>query len=186
MAAIAPAPMRDDDLRRFPRIASRCRVEIRDRYGVWSAETEDVGPRGCRIVAARAQTVGTLLRLTLSSELVPAPLEVAGQVVWACRNGTARAGISFAGAAGSPGATGPSAWFESLLAAEDLRCGGIVIAVGAPEPAEPLPPRLFARARELLVAGQGAAAAVIAHRALELAPDDPLIDALVRQIAGQP
>ncbi len=184
MVDIALAPTRDEELRRFPRIVSRCHVEIRDRYGVWTAETEDVGPRGCRIVTPRAQTVGTLLRLTISSELVAAVLEVAGQVVWARRDRTPRAGISFTGTNGSPRATGPSAWFDSLLAAEGL-CAEIEIAVGAPELAEPLPPRLLERARQLFADGHTAAAAVIARRALDLAPDDPLAGALVREIAGR-
>ncbi len=188
MIPILRARTRDDELRRFPRVRSRCRVEIRDRFGVWIAETEDVGPRGCRIVTSRVQTVGALLRLTLASDRVGTVLDVAGQVVWARPEQPAHAGISFTGAVGSPGAAAPAAWYEALAAAE----GPIIppppeieIAVGAPEPAEPLAPRLIERARQLLADGRAPAAAVLARRALALAPHDPEVEALVREIAGR-
>src|SRR5512138_2238979 len=95
---------RGDNVRRYPRLRTRCRVLVRDRYGVWQAETEDLGPRGCRIVTPRPQTVGTLVGLTVE--------------FWAVRDRPSRAGISFAGSASRPGAPGPAAWFAVLAAAE--------------------------------------------------------------------
>jgi PilZ domain-containing protein len=119
--------------RRFPRLRARCRVELRDRFGTWSAETEDLGPRGCRVVTPRPQTVGALVRLSVRSDLVAAPLEVTGQVVWATSDRPARAGISFAGGAPAPGAFAPGAWFEELSAAER----GEGSAAGRPRPPPP-------------------------------------------------
>jgi hypothetical protein len=182
--------------RRFPRLRARCRVRVRDRYGVWDAETEDVGPRGCRIVTGRPQTVGALLGLTLESESVRDALEVTGQVVWAVRDGLSRAGISFAGSASRPGAPGPGAWFAALAAAS-----GAVEAVGGPDalaaspdgfdvPIDEEPPtgppselaqRLAERARELLGAGAAGSAAVILQRAAALAPGDPVVAAMLEQ-----
>jgi hypothetical protein len=179
--------------RRFPRLRARCRVRVRDRHGEWDAETEDVGPRGCRIVTDRAQTVGALLGLTVESDSLRETLEVTGQVVWAARDAASRAGISFAGSASRPGAPGPGAWFAALAAA-----AGAVEAVGGQElvpsedgfdvpvdeepstgsPSE-LAQRLVERARELLGSGAGGAAVVILRRAAALVPDDATIAAML-------
>lgn len=180
--------------RRFPRLRARCRVRISDPYGVWDAETEDVGPRGCRIVTRRPQTVGALVGLTVESDSLREKLEVTGQVVWAVRDRTSRAGISFAGSASRPGATGPGAWFAALALA-----AGAVEAVGGPEalvpspdgfdvPSDEEPPpgppselarRLADRAGELLDAGAGGAATVILRRAAALAPGDAAVAAML-------
>jgi hypothetical protein len=169
-------PSIEDDSRRFPRLAARCRVRLVDRFGAWDVETEDVGPRGCRIATARPQTVGALVRLTLWSDAVAAALDVTGQVVWA-RAG--RAGISFAGRALAPGAIPPSDWFQRLAAA----AGGERSPRGAPEvPIEvelepaPLAQRLLRRSQELLETGDRAAAEVIVVRALAIAPGDAALE----------
>ena len=62
-------------------------------YGVWDAETEDLSPRGCRIITPRPQTVGTLVRLTITSERVLQPLIVTGRIVWVATGKPLRAGI---------------------------------------------------------------------------------------------
>lgn len=188
-----------EDTRRYPRLRARCRVLVRDRYGVWEALTEDLGPRGCRIVTPRPQTVGALVGLVVESDALPDKLEVTGQVVWAVRDQPSRAGISFAGAASGPGAQNPAAWFAALAAADRAAQlepgdaillpppGGLEIAVGAEEPEDAPPPelarRLVARARELHAGGDGARAALLLRRALALAPGDPDAEAALREVA---
>ncbi|HEY6101190.1 MAG TPA: PilZ domain-containing protein [Anaeromyxobacter sp.] len=181
-----------DEYRRFPRVLTRCRVRIRDRFGVWDAETEDVGPRGCRIVTLRPQTVGALVSLTLESERVPEPLEVTGQIVWARADRPARAGISFAGGTSSPGAIAPGPWFETILAAEraahpsGLPGPEIVIQIDGPEHApDPLVERLVHRAEQLLGGGERAAAELIFRRALALAPGDAALETTLRELAAR-
>ncbi|HEY6002016.1 MAG TPA: PilZ domain-containing protein [Anaeromyxobacter sp.] len=184
-------PNGGEESRRFPRLLARCRVRIRDRFGVWDAETEDVGPRGCRIVTARPQTVGALVSLTLESDRVPEALEVAGQIVWARAERPARAGISYAGSPYSPAAVAPSAWFEIIVAAEREARGGspgpeIVIVVEGPVPApDPLVDRLRRRAEELLGGGEPARAAVLLRRVLALAPGDAAVEAALRDLAAR-
>jgi PilZ domain len=184
-------PNGGEESRRFPRLLARCRVRLRDRFGVWEAETEDVGPRGCRIVTSRPQTVGTLVSLTLESDRVPEALEVAGQIVWARVERPARAGISFAGSASAPAAVAPSAWYELIAAAEREAAGDapgpeIVIIVEGPVPApDSLVDRMRRRAEELLGGGKRDAAAVIFRRALALAPGDPAVEAALRDLAAR-
>jgi len=170
-----------EESRRYPRLLARCRVHLRDRFGMWEAETEDVGPRGCRIVTLRPQTVGTLVRLTVESDWITSPLDVAGQVVWTRADRPSRAGIRFAGGASAPGALAPAAWFDalaaSLPAAEAVRLASaaLEIAIEVDEPVaepEPLTARLMRRAEELLVAGDPGAAELIFRRAAALSPVD--------------
>lgn len=181
-----------DESRRFPRLMTRCRVRLRDRFGVWDAETEDLGPRGCRIVSGRPQTVGALVGLTVASERLPAVLEVTGQIVWTRLERPARAGISFAGGASSPGAPAPSAWFEALAAAERVARSELIagkppeidIEIEEPVAASPeLADRLAQRARELLLGGERAAAEVIVRRALALSPGDVTLQAVLQELA---
>lgn len=176
--------------RRYPRLRARCRVRIRDRFGTWTAETEDVGPRGCRIVGDRPHALGVLVRLTVESDDVAAPLDVAGQIVWTRAEGPARAGIWFADAASTHGAAPPAAWFAALAAAQraaDRRAARLAPAPAhAVEPPDggagrdPLAQRLLDRARELIGEGRGAPAGVILSRAAALAPGDEEIEDLLR------
>ena len=181
-----------EESRRFPRLVTRCRVRLRDRFGVWDAETEDLGPRGCRIVTSRRQTVGALVSLTLESERVAEALEVTGQIVWARAERPTRAGISFAGGGTAPGAAAPGPWFEAVRAAEgEAHPGGaprpeIVIEIEGPaEEPEALVERLSQRAVELLGGGERAAAEVIIRRALALAPGDVELEAALRKLAAR-
>jgi hypothetical protein len=182
-------PNGGEESRRFPRLLARCQVRIRDRFGVWDAETEDVGPRGCRIVTARPQTVGTLVSLRLESERVPEPLQVTGQIVWARADRPVRAGVSFAGGTSHPDEITPAAWFDGVLAAEEqARCAdanGIVIEIEGPVPdSDELVDRLLHRARELLGDGNRAAAEMIFRRALALSPGDAALAAALRELAA--
>lgn len=184
-------PYGGDEARLFPRIQTRCRVRIRDGLGVFDAETEDLGPRGCRIVTPRPQAEGALVGLALASERVAEVLEVTGQIVWTRLERKPRAGISFVGAASRPGAPGPSAWFEAIAAVEREACSEalagpppeIAVEIGEPAAAPAsLVERLSRRARELHVSGERAAAEVIIRRALALAPGDASIEAALRDL----
>lgn len=182
------------ELRRFARLPSRCRVFVRDRFGIWDAFTEDLSARGCRIVTPRRQTIGTLVRLTVTSEQLVEPLLVSGQVVWTREGSPARAGISFTGSpSDSPGA---GAWVRSLEAAAAGRSADaapsvhlveesaeldIVVAPPEPQDASPdaLARRLADRGEELIRSGHRAAGELLLRRALAFAPDDARILALL-------
>jgi hypothetical protein len=184
----------DQEHRRFARLPSRCRVFVRDRFGVWDAFTEDVSPRGCRIVMPRRQTVGTLVRLTVVADRLVEPLLVSGQIVWVQDGAPARAGISFTGSPSD--APGAGAWVRSLEAAAAGRDGeaspavhlvrddlALDIVVAPPEPQDASPDalarRLADRGEELVRSGQRAAGEVLLRRALAFAPDDARILALL-------
>lgn len=154
-----------DDQRRHPRLPSLCRVQIRDRFATWSCETVDVGPRGCLVLTPRGLTVGALLKLSISSERVEGPLDVAGQVVWTEKRPPFRAGVSFTGTGATSGAS-PARWFEALVAAEigeavrsgqrSAAFGKLNVYLGSP-PA--LGPITAAEANVVCAVGEGAALA---------------------------
>lgn len=100
----------NEDLRRLTRVNVCCRVVVRDRYGLWSAVTDDVSARGCRVVTPRLLRTGTVLELTLESDLFPDELEVTGQVVWATPT---RLGVAFVSAASS--AIAPEDWLRKVI-----------------------------------------------------------------------
>ena len=188
-------PATPTELRRFARLSSRCRVWVRDRYGVWDAWTEDLSPRGCRIVGVRRHSVGTLVRLTVVADQLREPLIVSGQVVWVRDGPPPRAGISFTGSPSDVPGAGP--WVRSLEAAAAGRAGdaasGVTVVAGAeapldivvgpPEPHDDSPAalaqRLAERGEELVRDGHRAAAEVLLRRALALVPDDARILALL-------
>lgn len=182
--------------RRFARLPSRCRVFVRDRYGIWDGFTEDVSPRGCRIVTPRRQSVGTLVRLTVVAERLVEPLIVSGQIVWVQEGPPARAGVSFTGSPSD--APGAGAWVRSLEAASSGREGeaspavhvvrdepSLEVVVAPPEPHDASPTalarRLAERGEELVRAGQRGAGEVLLRRALAFAPDDARILALLEE-----
>ncbi len=82
----------EDDLRRIYRLHVCCRADVCDRFGVWTAVTEDISDRGCRLVATRSPRLGSILELTFTSDLFPESLEVSARVVWAS---SGRVGVSF-------------------------------------------------------------------------------------------
>ncbi len=103
--------MHEDELRRIQRLKVCCRVDVRDRFGVWTAITEDVCSRGCRLVTTNNPRVGALLDLTLSSDLFSEVLEVTGDVAWVSDH---RVGVKFARASRA-GAVSPAEWVERLV-----------------------------------------------------------------------
>lgn len=100
----------NEDLRRITRVCVCCRVVVRDRYGVWTAVTEDVSARGCQVVSTRLLRSGTLLELTLASDLFHEELVVTGEVVWATPT---RLGVAFVGAV--DGSLAPEAWLAKVI-----------------------------------------------------------------------
>jgi hypothetical protein len=99
--------------RRAPRAPSRCRVRVQTTSTTWDAETEDVGPHGCQLVAPAPLQRGTPLQLALAGPGVKEPLNVGGKVAWVSSQPPWRLGVSFDGASW-PAAT---RWFDLLVAA---------------------------------------------------------------------
>ncbi len=104
--------MSQDELRRIQRVRVCCRVDVCDRFGIWTAVTEDICARGCRLITAKSPRVGALLELTLWSDLVPEVLEITASVAWTSED---RVGVSFV--MGDAGARPISAgdWVEQLV-----------------------------------------------------------------------
>ncbi len=102
--------MHEDDLRRIHRVMVCCRVDVRDRFGLWTAVTDDVSSRGCRLVTTRNPRIESLLDLTVSSDLFSDILEVTGYVAWASGH---RVGVRFASASRTRGIS-PTEWVEQL------------------------------------------------------------------------
>lgn len=104
--------MHRDDLRRIRRVSFCCRVDVHDRLGVWTAITEDVCARGCRILTRRLPGLGSPLLLRLSSDLFPEELEVRARVVW----GTAdRVGVAFIPHRSRKWKLSPAEWIDLVL-----------------------------------------------------------------------
>jgi hypothetical protein len=99
--------------RRAPRAPVRCRVEIAGADGErWTGETEDVGPRGCQIVAPRRRPLGEPLKLTVACEGLPRTLRVDGKVAWISAAEPWRLGVAFAERDASVAVD----WYEALVA----------------------------------------------------------------------
>ncbi len=99
--------------RRAPRAPSRCRVRVQAGGAAWDAETEDVGPHGCQLVAPAPLPRGAELLLALAGPGVKEPLSTRGKVAWASSQPPWRLGVAFEEAA-RPVAT---RWFALLVAA---------------------------------------------------------------------
>ncbi len=104
--------MHRDDLRRTQRVKVCCRVDVRDRFGCWTAVTDDVCARGCRLVTAKVPRIGTVLELTLSSDLFPEVLVVTAHAAWVSDQ---RVGVNFVAEAARPGALSTAEWVERLI-----------------------------------------------------------------------
>ncbi|MBK9517677.1 MAG: PilZ domain-containing protein [Anaeromyxobacter sp.] len=100
--------------RRAPRAQSRCRVHVRIQAPaqVWDAETEDIGPHGCQLVAPAPQPRGTILLLEVQGPAAREPLRAAGRVAWVNSQPPWRLGVAFEQAARPTAAR----WFSALLA----------------------------------------------------------------------
>jgi hypothetical protein len=107
---LAELELLEEDLRRVDRVSVCCRVVVRDRYGVWTAVTEDICAHGCRILTPRLLRSGSRLHLTLSSDLFPEDLETVAEVMWSTPD---QLGVSFANGTARPMA--PHAWIDKVL-----------------------------------------------------------------------
>ena len=107
------------DPRRAPRVAACCSVEILADGEIWTGATEDVGPGGCLLFTRELPATGSELVLSLSSDLVEAPLVAAGRIAWARRTSVTRAGIAFSAEPGDARRS-PAEWFRRLLSALPL------------------------------------------------------------------
>jgi hypothetical protein len=127
----------NEDLRRIERISVCCRAVVRDRYGVWTGITHDLGKRGCQIVTSRQLRAGTRVLLTLSSDLFLEDLEAVAEVVWVTPE---RLGMVFLESRRRSGSLSPSAWVD------------LVLAHGA-QPSEGVTPRVVPCVRRVVVYG---------------------------------
>jgi hypothetical protein len=116
--------MHGDDLRRLGRVSVCCRVDGCDSLGVWTAVTEDVCARGCRIVTRRLPRLGSLLRLTLSSDLFDEALDVGARAMWGTPD---RVGVVFVSGAARPGALSPADWLALLVRHGQPSGGGLAM-----------------------------------------------------------
>jgi hypothetical protein len=104
--------MHQDELRRIARVRVCCRVDVSDRFGIWTAVTEDICARGCRLLTVKSPRVGSLLELTLSSDLIPETLEIAASVAWTSDHGV---GVNFVAGDARPRALSADEWVERLV-----------------------------------------------------------------------
>jgi hypothetical protein len=119
--------MHEDELRRTERVKICCRVDVRDRFGVWTAITDDVCARGCRLVATKCPRVGSLLALTLSSDLFPEVLDVTARVAWVSDH---RVGLAFVSSRPRPTAIASAEWVARLVESGSIHRPEPVGAIG--------------------------------------------------------
>jgi hypothetical protein len=99
--------------RRAPRAPVRCRAEVAAGNGArWTAETEDVGPRGCQIVAPQKLAAGELVNLLITTEGLSRKLSVGGKVAWISPTEPWRLGIAYA----EQDAAVSADWYDALVA----------------------------------------------------------------------
>ncbi|HSM93194.1 MAG TPA: PilZ domain-containing protein [Anaeromyxobacteraceae bacterium] len=100
--------------RHTPRALVRCQARAPLLGGgFWSSDTEDIGPRGCQLVAPARFTPGEGIELELSSERVSDPLWVGGRIAWAADEPPWRVGIAFS----DQDQDAAARWFDRLVAA---------------------------------------------------------------------
>jgi len=129
-------------------------VVVREKLATWTAETADVGARGCRITLKRPVVRGALLQILFDGGDGAEPVEAVGQVVWTRNGEPPEAGVAFVSAPRL--GTKPSSWIDALAVAQLRRAardgasaGGLtslreaVLRLGTP-PKAPLPARALA------------------------------------------
>jgi hypothetical protein len=100
--------------RHTPRAEVRCQARAPLLGGgFWAADTEDIGPRGCQVVAPARFTPGEGIELEISSERVSDPLWVGGRIAWAANEPPWRVGVAFL----DQDQDAASRWFDRLVAA---------------------------------------------------------------------
>jgi hypothetical protein len=98
--------------RRAPRVAHRCNVELRDRFASWKAETEDLGPGGCKVASPRLTVPGREVQLHIRCDAIGRVIHATGRVVWSRYQTPSRLGIEFT--------VNPAErdWFDALVGAD--------------------------------------------------------------------
>lgn len=96
--------------RRAARVPLCVAVEIRHRFVRWEGETEDLGPRGCRIVSPRPLDPGRDVEIALRLEPLGRTVTATGKVAWSRAEAPARLGVAFERSGTERG------WFEALVA----------------------------------------------------------------------
>ncbi len=99
--------------RRAPRAPSRCAALVHTPDAAWSAETEDIGPMGCQLVAPGAMARGLPLTLVFANPKVQGSLQVDGKVAWASSRSPWRVGVAF----GDASRAQAERWIAQLVAA---------------------------------------------------------------------
>lgn len=100
------------DPRRSRRAQATCSAEVVTAAGRFTAVTEDVGARGCRLLTPRPLRPGERVELALAHAGLARRFQAAGHVAWtAVAGGRCRAGVSFEPAAHADG----ERWFSELL-----------------------------------------------------------------------
>jgi hypothetical protein len=99
--------------RRAPRAPSRCAIQVRTPQSAWSAETEDISPLGCQLVAPGAVPRGLELTLVFANPKVSGSVKVEGKVAWGSSRPPWRVGVAF----GEQGRSAIDRWFAQLVAA---------------------------------------------------------------------
>lgn len=99
--------------RKGPRAPVRCRADVTGTDGSrWTSETEDVGPRGCQIVAPHRRPRGEQLLLLISTEGMSRSLRVAGRIAWVSAAEPWRLGVAYA----DQDAAVAADWYDALVA----------------------------------------------------------------------
>jgi hypothetical protein len=84
--------------RRAARAPSRCAALVHAPGSDWNAETEDISPLGCQLVAPGAVGRGLKLNLVFANPRVQGSLQVEGKVAWGSSQPPWRIGVAFDGA----------------------------------------------------------------------------------------
>jgi hypothetical protein len=99
--------------RKAPRAPVRCRADLTGTDGSrWTSETEDVGPRGCQVIAPHRRPRGEQLLLLISTEGLSRSLRVGGRIAWVSAAEPWRLGIAFA----EQDAAVAADWYDALVA----------------------------------------------------------------------
>lgn len=99
--------------RKAPRAPVRCRADLTGTDGArWTSETEDVGPRGCQVVAPHRRPRGEQLLLLISTEGLSRSLRVGGRIAWVSAAEPWRLGIAFS----EQDAAVAADWYDALVA----------------------------------------------------------------------
>ena len=99
--------------RRAPRAPLRCATQVRAGTAAFAAETEDIGPTGCQLVAPGALPKGQAVALVFANSKVPGALSVEGKVAWGSSRPPWRVGVAF----GEKCHVDAERWFQQLVAA---------------------------------------------------------------------